>query len=182
MEFLSTNIPDVIIVEPKVFTDERGFFMETFQKKDFQVAGIPYEFAQENHSGSKGGVLRGLHYQIQQTQGKLVRTISGEIFDVAVDIRKGSSTFRQWLGVILSSENKRMLWIPEGFAHGFYVLSNWAEVVYKATDFYAPQWERSIIWNDPVLNIDWPVKKGFPPILSEKDSAGVTFEKAEVFE
>ncbi len=181
MQFIRTQIPDVILIEPKVFSDERGFFLESYQKKRFMEAGITAEFVQDNHSKSHRGTLRGLHYQIQQPQGKLIRVISGEIFDVAVDIRRNSPTFGKWVGDYLSAENKRMLWVPAGFAHGFCVTSPEAEVIYKATDYYAPQWERTIIWNDPTIGINWPVGDT-SPILSPKDAAGKPFNEAEVFE
>lgn len=180
MHFTPTTIPDVILIEPKIFVDDRGFFLEGYQKKSFSEAGIPFDFVQDNHSKSQQGVLRGLHYQIQQPQGKLVRVIFGEIFDVAVDIRKSSPTFGRWIGDYLSADNKRMLWVPAGFAHGFYVTSPTAEVLYKATDYYAPQWERSLAWNDPTINIDWPLN-GKIPILSLKDEIGKFLEEAEVF-
>jgi dTDP-4-dehydrorhamnose 3,5-epimerase len=179
-QFINTSIPDVILIVPKLFPDSRGFFLESYQKKRFAAAGIDLEFVQDNHSQSERGVLRGLHYQIQQPQGKLVRVIAGEIFDVAVDIRKSSPTFGKWVGEFLSAENKKLLWVPPGFAHGFYVISPTTEVLYKATDYYAPQWDRSIIWNDPAINIEWPLH-GMEPILSNKDKAGVLLSKAEVF-
>ncbi len=181
MHFIPTAIQDVIVIEPKVFLDERGFFMESYQKHNFSEAGIPFDFTQDNHSKSSHGALRGLHYQIKQPQGKLIRVIAGEIFDVAVDIRRQSPTFGKWVGAYLSAENKKMLWVPAGFAHGFYVSAPQAEVLYKATDYYAPQWERTIAWNDPTLNIDWPLKNELP-ILSPKDQAGKPFLEAEVFE
>jgi len=181
MRFIPTTIPDVIVIEPKVFADERGFFLESYQKQRFSEAGISLDFVQDNHSKSQQGVLRGLHYQIQQPQGKLVRVIDGEIFDVAVDIRKSSRTFGKWAGEYLSAENKKLLWVPPGFAHGFYVTSATAEVLYKTTDYYAPQLERSIIWNDPTVNIDWSLN-GAMPILSPKDAAGKFLNEAEVFE
>jgi dTDP-4-dehydrorhamnose 3,5-epimerase len=181
MRFIPTAIPEVVVIEPKVFSDERGFFLESYQKQRFSENGISLEFVQDNHSLSKQGTLRGLHYQIQQMQGKLVRVVSGEIFDVAVDIRRNSPTYGKWVGDYLSSENKKMLWVPPGFAHGFYVLSPEAEVLYKATNYYAPQWERSILWNDPQLNIEWPLR-GHEPILSPKDLAGKSFSEAEVYE
>ncbi len=181
MEFIRTGIPDVVAVDPRVFGDERGFFMETWQRRTFADNGIDYDFVQDNHSRSGRGILRGLHYQIQNPQGKLVRVIHGEVYDVAVDIRKGSPWFGKWVGVVLSAENKRMLWVPPGFAHGFYVLSEQAEFVYKCTDFYAPEHERSIIWNDPSLAIDWPLG-GSSPSLSEKDGNGSLFADAECFE
>jgi dTDP-4-dehydrorhamnose 3,5-epimerase len=181
VEFIKTDIPDVVIIETKVFGDERGFFMETWQRKTFAANGIDYDFVQDNHSLSGKGILRGLHYQIKQPQGKLVRVISGEVFDVAVDIRKGSPWFGKWVGVTLSAENKRQLWVPPGFAHGFYVVSEQAEFVYKCTDFYAPEYERSIIWDDKQLRIDWPLDGG-GPLLSGKDLAGVGFCEAECYE
>jgi dTDP-4-dehydrorhamnose 3,5-epimerase len=182
MEFLPTSIPDVVLIAPKVYGDERGFFMETFRLQRFQEAGIPTGFVQDNHSGSKQGILRGLHYQIQQPQGKLVRVVVGEVFDVIVDLRRNRQCFGCWEGIRLSAENKRQLWIPPGFAHGFYVLSPWAEVVYKTTDYYAPEWERTLLWNDPELGIDWPLIEGQPPLLSTKDAQGKPLRDAEVFE
>jgi dTDP-4-dehydrorhamnose 3,5-epimerase len=182
LKSIQTLLPDVLLIEPKVFEDERGFFLESYQKKKFTEAGIPFDFVQDNHSRSQQGTLRGLHYQIQQPQGKLVRVISGEIFDVAIDIRRTSSTFGKWAGDFLSADNKKMLWVPPGFAHGFYVTSPEAEVLYKATDYYAPGWERTIAWNDPDINIDWPIKDGSKPILSPKDLAGKSLNEAEVYE
>ncbi|PSN16431.1 dTDP-4-dehydrorhamnose 3,5-epimerase [filamentous cyanobacterium CCT1] len=177
---VSSKIDEVICISPKVFKDDRGFFYESFnQKKLIENFEINYQFVQDNHSCSCLGVLRGLHYQIQQPQGKLVRAVTGEIFDVAVDLRKGSKTFGQWVGYHLSAENKKQLWIPPGFAHGFVVLSEVADVLYKATDYYAPQHERTILWNDPNLAIDWPLSGN--PILSPKDQAGQSFERAEVY-
>ncbi|WJV54589.1 dTDP-4-dehydrorhamnose 3,5-epimerase [Prodigiosinella aquatilis] len=175
MNVIDTEIPDVKIIEPVVFGDERGFFMETWQQKKFEdmVVKRPCNFVQDNHSKSRQGILRGLHYQTENAQGKLVRVISGEVYDVAVDIRKSSSTFGQWTGVYLSAENKRQLWIPEGFAHGFYVTSHEAEFVYKCTDYYNPNAEQSILWNDPDLGIEWPLT-GIP-VLSEKDKKGIYF-------
>ncbi|MGS0691934.1 dTDP-4-dehydrorhamnose 3,5-epimerase [Shewanella sp. 30m-9] len=172
MKIIDTKIPDVKIIEPQVFGDDRGFFMETWNQKQFEklVTGKPTPFVQDNHSKSKQGILRGLHYQTEQTQGKLVRVVSGEVFDVAVDIRKDSATFGQWVGMYLSAENKRQLWIPEGFAHGFYVTSKEAEFVYKCTDYYHPQSEVSIHWNDPQIGIEWPLNS--EPILSDKDKFG----------
>lgn len=181
MNFIPTEIPSVIVIEPRIFADARGFFLESFQKERFAEAGIRAEFVQDNHSKSRHRTLRGLHYQIQQPQGKLVRVVCGEIFDVAVDIRQGSPTFGRWVGDYLSAENKRMIWIPPGFAHGFYVTSHEAEVVYKATDYYAPQWERTIAWNDPAIGIDWPIGKVYP-ILSPKDEVGKLLAEAEVYE
>jgi len=182
MNFFPTEIPDVILVEPKIFKDERGFFLEVYQAKIFEAAGIHFNFVQDNHSGSTQHILRGLHYQIQHPQGKLVRAIAGEIFDVAVDLRKHSPTFGKWVGRILTSENKHQLWIPPGFAHGFYVISEWAEVHYKATDYYAPQFDRSMLWSDPQIGISWPIPEGIRPILSVKDENAKSFEDAEVFE
>ncbi|MDW2075396.1 dTDP-4-dehydrorhamnose 3,5-epimerase [Vibrio sp. 1863] len=177
MKVIDTKIPDVKIIEPTVFGDERGFFMETWNQKQFEalVTGKPTAFVQDNHSKSKKGILRGLHYQTENTQGKLVRVVSGEVFDVAVDIRKDSPTFGQWVGEYLSAENKRQLWVPEGFAHGFYVTSDEAEFVYKCTDFYNPHAEVSIRWNDTDLKIDWPIKGA--PQLSQKDEVGIFFNQ-----
>jgi len=180
MNFTQLSIPEIVLITPLVFHDERGFFFESWQKKVFAEAGIHADFVQDNHSRSIKNVLRGLHYQIRQPQGKLIRVITGEVFDVAVDLRRSSSTFGQWAGAILSSENFQMLWIPPGFAHGFLVLSDTAEFVYKATDFYAPQYERSIRWDDPQIQIDWPLQ-GQTPILSNKDANGTLFHDAEVF-
>jgi dTDP-4-dehydrorhamnose 3,5-epimerase len=182
MEFISTAIPDVILIKPKIFGDVRGFFLETYQARKFEEAGITVDFVQDNHSGSERGVLRGLHYQIRQPQGKLVRAIAGELFDVAVDIRSSSPTCGQWVGAKLTSEKKEQLWIPPGFAHGFYVLSEWAEILYKTTDFYAPEWERTILWNDPQIGIDWPLIDGNPPKLSEKDAQGSPLRDADLFD
>jgi dTDP-4-dehydrorhamnose 3,5-epimerase len=180
MNVIQTAIPDVLIVEPKVFADARGFFYESFNKKAMQAAGMTGDFVQDNHSRSARNVLRGLHYQIRQPQGKLVRTVAGEIFDVAVDIRRRSPTFGKWVGMKLSAENKHMSWIPPGFAHGFLVLSEFAEVHYKTTDYWAPQFERTIVWNDRDLAIAWPAAE--EPQLSDKDRAGTTFHEAELFE
>lgn len=173
MKVIDTKIPDIKIIEPTLFGDERGFFMETWQEKKFEelVTGKPTHFVQDNHSKSKKGILRGLHFQTENTQGKLVRVVSGEVFDVAVDVRKNSATFGQWVGVYLSSENKRQLWVPEGFAHGFYVTSEEAEFVYKCTNYYDPSSEESIKWDDPTLNIRWPIS--VEPSLSKKDSDAV---------
>ena len=155
--------------------------METYQTKKFAEFGITHEFLQDNHSGSSRGILRGLHYQIQHAQGKLVRVISGTVFDVAVDLRQSSSTFGKWVGATLSAENKNLFWIPAGFAHGFYVTSDWAEIIYKATDYYTPEWERSILWNDPDLNITWPLENNLPPVLSTKDANAAAFKDAETY-
>ncbi|QLG94302.1 dTDP-4-dehydrorhamnose 3,5-epimerase [Pseudomonas yamanorum] len=174
-------IADVILFEPKVFGDDRGFFFESFNHRFFEEAvGRSVQFVQDNHSRSVKGVLRGLHYQVQQAQGKLVRVVEGEVFDVAVDIRRSSATFGQWVGAYLSAENKHQLWVPEGFAHGFVVLSDTAEFLYKTTDYYAPVYERSICWNDPALAIDWPINE--PPALSTKDLQGSLLAQAEVFD
>jgi dTDP-4-dehydrorhamnose 3,5-epimerase len=177
----ATSIPEVLLIEPKVFGDARGFFFESFNQKAFDDAvGEHVEFVQDNHSRSVRDVLRGLHYQVQQTQGKLVRVVKGAVFDVAVDIRRASPTFGRWVGVELSEENQRQLWVPKGFAHGFLVTSESADFLYKTTDFYAPAHERSIVWNDPDLAIDWPLH-GRPPSLAAKDAAGSRFAAAEVF-
>ncbi|WP_321863715.1 dTDP-4-dehydrorhamnose 3,5-epimerase [Pseudomonas paraveronii] len=174
-------IADVVLFEPKVFGDERGFFFESFNHRSFEEAiGRSVRFVQDNHSRSVRGVLRGLHYQIQQTQGKLVRVVEGEVFDVAVDIRRSSSTFGKWVGAYLSAENKHQLWVPEGFAHGFVVLSETAEFLYKTTDYYEPTYERSILWSDPDLDIHWPLAE--PPALSSKDQQGALLAHAEVFD
>ena len=181
MKFTPTSIPDVILIEPEVFGDHRGFFMETWHQKKFSDFGIKSVFVQDNQSKSKQGILRGLHYQMHQPQGKLVRVIAGEVFDVALDLRKSSATFGEWVGKTLSAENKQMLWVPPGFAHGFYVISEYAEFTYKCTDFYAPEHERSIIWNDSDIGIDWPLIDGANPVLSEKDAEGVPFKEAEYY-
>jgi len=180
MEVIQTKISDVLIIEPKVFGDERGFFMESFNEKTFRAkTGVIDSFVQDNHSRSAQNVLRGLHYQIQNPQGKLVRVTSGKVYDVALDIRKSSPTFGQWTGCVLDSVSHRQFWVPPGFAHGFVVLSEVADFLYKTTDYYAPEHERSILWNDPALNIDWKITG--EPILSNKDRAGVPLAKAEVF-
>lgn len=180
MNILPTEIPEVLVIEPQVFGDDRGFFFESFNEQAFQdKTGVAAHFVQDNHSRSRQNVLRGLHYQIQQAQGKLVRVVVGSIFDVAVDIRKSSPTFGQWVSCLLSAENKRMLWVPPGFAHGFLVVSDVAEVLYKTTDYYAPQHERSILWNDSDLAIAWPLQA--EPLLSAKDQAGQPFCRAEVY-
>jgi dTDP-4-dehydrorhamnose 3,5-epimerase len=174
-------IPDVLLFEPRVFGDDRGFFFESFNQAKFESAvGRKVSFVQDNHSRSAKNVLRGLHYQIRQPQGKLVRVVAGEVFDVAVDIRKSSPTFGRWVGEILSAENKKQLWIPEGFAHGFVVLSDIAEFLYKTTDYWAPEHERCIVWNDTSLAIHWPLHG--EPVLSAKDAQGATFNAAEVFD
>src|SRR5829696_7983017 len=181
LKIIATSIPDILLIEPKVFQDDRGFFLESYQKKQFKELGIGFDFVQDNHSKSSQGTLRGLHYQIRQPQGKLVRVVAGEVFDVAVDIRRHSPTFGKWIGDYLSAENKRMLWIPAGFAHGIYITSAEAEVLYKASDYYAPEWERSILWNDPKLGIQWPTK-GELPILSAKDAVGNLLSGADIFD
>jgi dTDP-4-dehydrorhamnose 3,5-epimerase len=181
MKVIDTKIPDVKIIEPTVFGDERGFFMETWQQKKFEelVTGKPTRFVQDNHSKSKKGILRGLHFQTKNTQGKLVRVVSGEVFDVAVDIRKDSPTFAEWVGVYISAENKRQLWVPEGFAHGFYVTSDEAEFVYKCTNYYDPSNEETILWNDKEIDIKWPIKDKLNIKLSEKDKKGTTLLKID---
>lgn len=177
----STKIPDLLILEPKVFGDDRGFFFESFNLQSFrQATALDVDFVQDNHSKSARNVLRGLHYQVQQPQGKLVRVVQGDVFDVAVDIRKSSATFGQWVGIHLSAENKKQFWIPAGFAHGFVVLSETAEFLYKTTDYYAPQHERCILWNDPDLAIEWPIVGA--PLLSGKDSLGLSVADAQVFD
>ena len=179
-----TAIEGVFVLEPKVFGDARGFFMESYNRRAFREAtGLDIDFVQDNHSRSRKGVLRGLHYQIQQPQGKLVRVTSGAVFDVAVDIRRGSPTFGRWVGVELSADNHRQLWVPPGMAHGFVVLSDSADFLYKTTDYYAPQFERSIAWNDPTIGIDWPLAAHgiTEPLLSDKDRAGLPLAQAEVF-
>ena len=179
MNFIKTVLPDVLILEPKVFGDDRGFFFENYNKKQFAELGITDEFVQDNHSRSAKNVLRGLHYQVKHAQGKLVRVIAGEIFDVAVDIRRSSKTFGKWVGFNISAASKKIVWIPPRFAHGFVVLSEFAEVLYKTTDYYAPEFERTIAWNDPDLKINWPINGR--PILSPKDESGFAFRQAEVF-
>lgn len=182
MEFIPSFIPDVLIIIPKVFRDPRGEFLETYRSDEFAASGIDLDYIQDNHAGSKRGVLRGLHYQIRQPQGKLVRVSWGKIYDVAVDLRKNSPSFGQVVGIKLSSQNKKQIWIPPGFAHGYYVLSEWAEVSYKVTAYYAPEWERTLIWNDPDLGIEWPLLSGEHPILSENDKQGILLKEAEVYD
>ncbi|MBS7662397.1 dTDP-4-dehydrorhamnose 3,5-epimerase [Pseudomonas lalucatii] len=180
MKVIQTDLPGVLILEPKVFGDERGFFYESFNARAFaEATGLDPDFVQDNHSRSQRGVLRGLHYQVQQAQGKLVRVTAGEVYDVAVDVRRASPTFGRWVGVQLSAENKRQLWLPEGFAHGFLVLSEFAEFLYKTTDYYAPTHERCIRWDDPTLAIAWPLAAA--PQLSAKDQAGLSLGDAELF-
>lgn len=179
MKVTATRLPEVLLIEPKVFGDARGFFFESWNEREFKRAGIRASFVQDNHSRSEKGVLRGLHYQILQPQGKLIRVVQGEIFDVAVDVRRSSPNFGKWEGVRLSAQSKSTLWVPVGFAHGFCVVSESAEVLYKTTDFYAPEHERSILWNDPEIKIDWPFSD--KPLLSPKDAAGARLRDAEVF-
>ena len=180
MKVIPTEIPDVLIIEPQVYGDDRGFFLESFNQKDFrEKTGVNTTFVQDNHSMSLKNVLRGLHYQIPNPQGKLVRVVNGSVFDVAVDARQSSPTFGQWVGCVLSAENKRIFWVPEGFAHGFLVLSDRAEYLYKTTNYYYPKYEKTILWNDADLGIDWPLET--PPILSPKDQAGQPFKSVEVF-
>lgn len=179
MQRTETSLNDVVVLEPKVFGDARGYFFEAYNERGFGEMGLPTRFAQDNQSGSRKGVLRGLHYQLKQPQGKLVRVLQGEIFDVAVDMRRGSAQFGKWFGLRLSAENRKMLWIPAGFAHGFLVTSEFAEVAYKATELYAPEHERSLLWNDPVIGIEWPLEG--EPALSAKDAAGVPLTQAETY-
>ena len=181
MQFKQTDHPQVFIIEPRVYRDERGFFMETYRREFFSNGGIPFEFVQENHSFSKKGVLRGLHYQIGRPQGKLVRVVSGEVFDVAVDLRRSSPRFGAWVAARLSAENHLQMWIPPGFAHGFYVLSQSADLLYKTTDYYFPEGDRCIRWDDPSLAVDWPVPPGSRPVLSPKDESGAWLAQAEVY-
>lgn len=181
MKFIPSRIPDVVMIEPEVFGDHRGFFMETWRADKFSAAGLDLEFVQDNHSRSGPGILRGLHYQVVNPQGKLIRVIEGEVFDVAVDLRRNSPTFGQWVGVVLSAENKKMLWVPPGFAHGFYVTGSGCQFLYKCTEFYDPEHERTIRWDDPDLAIDWPLTSAGRPVLSAKDEEGVDFGNAEIF-
>ena len=181
MQFERTGIPDVVLVRPRVFGDARGFFFESWEERKFAAAGCDAKFVQDNHSRSTRHTLRGLHYQIQHAQGKLVRVVAGTVFDVAVDIRRSSPTFGRSVSVTLSDENHHMLWIPAGFAHGFLVLSEFADLVYRCTDFYSPAHERAILWNDPDLNIEWPLARGEEPVLSAKDAVAVRFRDAEYF-
>lgn len=180
MKIVETPLFGCLVIEPKVFQDERGFFFESFNSKKFsELTGVEANFVQDNHSKSRRGVLRGLHYQVKQSQGKLVRVTQGEVFDVAVDLRRSSPTFGKWHGIVLSAENKKQMWIPSGFAHGFVVYSETAEFLYKTTDYYAPEYERCIMWDDPSLKIDWHLE--LPPIISDKDRKGLSFKEAEVF-
>lgn len=182
MIFEKLQIQDIILIKPELFSDQRGYFLETYREDKFIQAGIKLNILQQNQSGSKKGILRGLHYQIKHSQGKLIRSIRGEIFDVAVDLRKSSKTFGKWQGVYLNEDNKYQLWIPPGFAHGYYVISDWAEIVYATSDVYAPRYERTLIWNDPHIGIKWPFNKDENPLLSEKDKYGVRLDVAELFE
>lgn len=179
MKFVPTAIADVVCIEPKVFGDARGFFMETWERAKFAAGGIDVDFVQDNHSASAQWVLRGLHYQLRKPQGKLVRVVQGEVFDVAVDMRRSSPTFGKWVGERLSAQNRRMLWIPPGFAHGFLVLSERCEFVYKCTDFYDPGSERSLLWNDAHVGIEWPLPAGVDPTVAAKDAQGARFEQAD---
>jgi dTDP-4-dehydrorhamnose 3,5-epimerase len=181
MQSIPTSIPEVLLLEPRVFGDERGFFYECWNRRLFATLGIDHDFVQDNHSKSARGILRGLHYQTSQVQGKLVRVVAGEVFDVAVDLRRASPSFGKWVGCTLSESNRRMMWIPPGFAHGFYVTGESAEFLYKCTDFYAPQHEVAIRWDDPDLAIDWPLVDGLPPTLSAKDTQALSFRDAPKF-
>jgi dTDP-4-dehydrorhamnose 3,5-epimerase len=182
MNVIPTAIPDVVLIEPKVFQDPRGFFLETFQARKYTAAGITAPMVQDNHSGSRRGVLRGLHYQLCKPQGKLVSVIAGEVFDVAVDLRRSSPTFARWVGVALDTRQRRQLWVPPGFAHGFYVLSEWAEVIYKVTEFYDPADERTLLWDDAEIGVAWPLLNGLPPVMSDKDLRGKRLCEADMFE
>lgn len=182
MEFVPTRLPDVVLIKPKVFGDARGFFMDTWHRKLFEQEGIDATFVQDSQSSSVAGTVRGLHYQIKQAQGKLVRVLKGEAFDVAVDIRKSSPDFGQWTSELLSAENRKIIWIPPGFAHGFLALSDTAELAYKCTDFYAPEHERVLQWDDPDIAIDWPLLEKEKPIISAKDEAGLPLKDAEVYD
>ncbi|MDO8959017.1 MAG: dTDP-4-dehydrorhamnose 3,5-epimerase [Rhodocyclaceae bacterium] len=179
MQVIQTTVKDALILEPRVFGDARGFFMESWNRRDFAALGLDVDFVQDNHSRSQQGVLRGLHYQIKQPQGKLVRVVSGAVYDVAVDLRRSSPTFGRWAGVVLSAENQRMFWVPPGCAHGFLTLSESADFLYKATDYYAPEHERTLLWNDPALAIDWPLTGA--PLLAPKDAAGTPLQAAETY-
>jgi dTDP-4-dehydrorhamnose 3,5-epimerase len=182
MNVITTDLPGVLVFEPRVFGDHRGYFMETWRADTFAAAGLTLPFVQDNQSSSRQGVLRGLHYQIRQPQGKLVRVLSGCVFDVAVDLRRGSPAFGRWTGVELSAENRRQFWVPPGFGHGFYVLSEQAEFVYKCTDYYAPEHERALRWDDPAIGIAWPLLPGVETALSDKDRAGAPLAEAQVYE
>jgi dTDP-4-dehydrorhamnose 3,5-epimerase len=180
MKATAGTLPDVVILEPRIFGDDRGFFLESYNKRSFQqLTGIATEFVQDNHSRSAANVLRGLHYQVQQAQGKLIRVVAGEIFDVVVDLRRSSSFFGRWMGHRLSAQSKQMLWVPAGFAHGFLALSDGTEVLYKTTDYYAPEHERCVLWNDPAVGIDWPLSGA--PVVSDKDRQGIPLKQADTF-
>ena len=181
MKFIPTEINDVVVIEMDVFQDDRGFFSESYQKLKFAEAGITALFVQDNHSGSKQGVLRGMHYQTSHAQGKLVGVVTGKVYDVAVDLRRSSPSFGKWVGVYLSPHIRSQLWIPPGFAHGFYVMSEWAEIIYKTTDYYAPKYEQTLVWNDPEIGIDWPLINGQPPVLSDQDAKGKRLADIDIF-
>ena len=182
MQIKPTEFPDVLVIEPRIFRDERGFSLESYNIQRYAEAGIPDKFVQDNHSGSHQGTLRGLHYQIRQAQAKLVQVVVGEIYDVVVDLRRSSPTFGKWQGVCLSAQNKLQLWIPIGFAHGFYVVSEWAELTYKVSDYYAPQWERTLLWNDPEIGIDWQIPANTELIISPRDRLGKSLKESELFD
>jgi dTDP-4-dehydrorhamnose 3,5-epimerase len=182
MNVLATAIPDVLLIEPRVFRDDRGYFLETYQARRYAEAGVPGATVQDNLSGSRKGVLRGLHYQRRRPQGKLVSVVAGAVFDVAVDLRRSSPTFGRWVGVELTAESRRQLWVPPGLAHGFYVLSDWAEVLYKVTDYYSPEEERTLLWDDPAVGVRWPLAAGEAPLLSPKDARGLPLDQAELFD
>lgn len=182
MQIIDTDLDAVKIIEPSVFGDDRGFFLESWNRQAFEAEGLPGNFVQDNHSRSSAGVLRGLHYQVNHPQGKLVRVTRGEVFDVAVDLRKSSPQFGQWVGVLLTESNKRQLWVPEGFAHGFYVVSDTADFQYKCTDYYRPEFERSLKWNDPSVGIQWPIAEGVEPMLAAKDDAGKALAECDTFD
>jgi dTDP-4-dehydrorhamnose 3,5-epimerase len=182
LDIRPSKIADIFLIYPNVFYDERGYLMETYNQRRFYARGIQAKFVQDNHSKSRRLTLRGLHYQIKQPQGKLVRVVVGEIFDVGVDLRRSSATFGRWEGSVLSAENRVQVWIPPGFAHGFYVTSEWAEVIYKTTDFYAPEFERTLLWNDPDIGINWPLKGGSMPLVSKRDAQGQLLRDAETYE
>ena len=182
MEFIKLEIPEVILMKPNVHGDARGFFLETFRENEFAVLCAKTPFVQDNHAGSRQGVLRGLHYQIEHSQGKLIRAVRGEIFDVALDIRRSSPTFGKWVGATLSEQNRKQLWIPPHFAHGYFVVSEWAEVFYKTTDYYFPEFERTVYWNDPAIGIEWPFIEGHPVLISDKDNAGKLLADTQCFE
>jgi dTDP-4-dehydrorhamnose 3,5-epimerase len=182
MQTLPTAVPDVLLIEPKVYADDRGYFLETYQADRYARLGVAGPFVQDNLSGSRGGVLRGLHYQLRHAQGKLVSVLVGKVFDVAVDLRRSSPTFGKWAGAYLSAEDRRQMWVPPGFAHGFYVVSDWAEVAYKVTDVYSPEWERTLRWDDPAVGVAWPLAGGAPPALSPKDARGKPLAEADLFD